>query len=410
MSQQEKDQLLKDFRDVLNQVGVEISANDYDRLNIEKPPRTTLRRLFGCSWAELKSMALGDNGGLNTTQLYLIEQNKNLLRQLEKERDKTQAFLTNCLASISKINIKPVKVPKRTNSKLDLQFHSLRSDAQVGEKIEEKHVNGLSYYGIDEYRKRHDRLVDRILLFKEQDGNSLGLNRLKIIHLGDQVEGESIYPGQPFYLDANLIDQLFTSIEVESGGILSLAEYFTDIEVFCVGGNHGRVGKKGDHHNAVNFDYLFYRGLQTALKEQPNVRVYVSESPSMVVRHGGFSFLYNHLDSVRSWAGIPYYGLERMSRKLPGLYNMIIDYVVGGHHHQPTDLGDELFINGCFPGGSELSINKMHVSSRPSQKIFYFDEGRGINRKTDIYLADPVQLEADANGIYTPYAMEGIAG
>ena len=34
-------------------------------------------------------------------------------------------------------------------------------------------------------------------------------------------------------------------------------------------------------------------------------------------------------------------------------------------------------------------------------KIFYFDKDKGINRESNLYLADPVRLTPDENGIYT---------
>ena len=397
------DTLIKAFQAILHQVGTDISANKYDKLAIPtKPGRKTLERAFG-SWSEAKSIALG-NEASNLTHVALAEQNKVLLTRIEKERDLTQAFVNNCLVAISRMNIAPVKVPKKEVGNEDLQAHAMRSDAHVGEYLIPSSVQNLSSYNAEIYKKRVQRWTEKMILFREQDKNSLGLNKLIIHHLGDQVTGESIYKGQAFYIDLNLADQLFLSVEIETNAILALAQVYPKIELYGVVGNHGRPGAYGANHRKTNFDYLFYRSLKQALINQKNVKVFVSESPSMVVQHGNFIFLLNHGDAAKGWMGIPFYGLERMFRRLPNLYNMIVHYELVGHHHQPANIGDsKVLLNGSLVGGSELSINRMGLTNLPSQKLFYFDKRHGLNRETNLHLEDPVQLKADKNGIFTEW-------
>lgn len=398
--------VLKQFRAVLDQVGESISASRYDQLEMPfKPGRKTLERRFG-SWLEAKIRAGHINATTtpNNTHIALAEQNKNLLGRIEKERDITQAFVNNCLAAIAKMNIGVVPIPVPEVHTENLDAHAMRSDAHVGEFLDPRLVQGLSHYDVGTYKKRVDRWVEKIIHFREQDKNSLGLNKLVISHLGDQVTGESIYKGQAFYLDLNLTDQLFTSVEVEASALLTIAKVYPKVELFCVIGNHGRPGAYGANHRKTNFDYLFYRSLKQALSNQPNINIYVSESPSMVVQHGNFIFLLNHGDAAKGWMGIPFYGLERMYRRLPNLYNMVVHYELVGHHHQPANIGDsKVLLNGSLVGGSELSINRMGLANLPSQKLFYFDKTHGINRETNLHLADPVQLKADSHGIFTEW-------
>ena len=394
-------QLLDWLKKILLQYGEDLGANNYARLDIAgKPSVSTMTRWFG-SWSEAKTKALP--GSADVAKNALIKTNQQLVDRLERERNKTQIIIDACMAAAAKMNIRPVPIPKKTVVKENLEFHQMRSDAQVGEFIDPELVQGLSSYSSNLYPIRHDRLIDKMLTFKEQDKRSLGLNKLVIHHLGDQVEGESIFPGQPFEIDSSLIDQLFHSVEVETNGILRLAKEFNEIEICCVAGNHGRPGMKGQHHKKTNFDTIFYRILQITLKNQKNVKVLVSKGPSMVVNHGRFTFLLNHGDNATGWAGIPYYGLDRQFNKLANLFNMNIDYELVGHHHTATNLCDKILINGCLPGGSNLSINKMGLSSRPSQKAFYFHPDHGLNRESNLYLEDQVKLEPDHNRVYTAY-------
>jgi hypothetical protein len=273
----------------------------------------------------------------------------------------------------------------------------------VGGVVDSVFVQGVSEYNIDIYKTRLARWVEKILLFREQDKASLGLNKLVISFLGDQLEGENIYQGQSFYLDASLVQQLFIAVEQEASALITLAQIFPEIEVYCTNGNHGRPGKKGENHHETNFDYIFYVCLKKWVENQKNIKIFIAESPSMIVQHGNFIFAISHGDSCKSWNGIPFYGLERMMRRLPDLYGMVVNYFLVGHFHQSANIGDKIIVNGCFPGGSDLSVNKMGIASIPSQKLFYFDKKYGINRESDIYLADPVILKKDSNNIYTSY-------
>jgi hypothetical protein len=394
---------LQALKRILLEHGETISVHKYDQIRDPyKPAARTLKRLFpGESWSLIKARVI--DGADNDKQQYLIKQNQRLIEQLEKQRNLTQIFIDNCLAAIEKRAFQPLPIPRKIKAKENLTFFALRSDAQVGQVNEERDTQGIAHYDFETYKRRAERWVEKVLSFKAQDQQSLGLNKLVINHLGDQVEGEDIYKGQPFYLDFPAVDQLFHSLEIETNLILRLAKEFHEIELFCVAGNHGRSGSPRSAHKRTNFDYIFYRCLQMSLRSQKNIKIFVSESPSMIVRHGKFHFLLNHGDTAKSWQGIPYYGLERMFRRLPDLYNMIIHYELVGHHHTPSNLADKIIMNGCLPGGSDFSVNKLHLSGLPSQKIFYFHPEHGINRETNLKLAEPITLQEDENRIFTNY-------
>jgi len=186
--------------------------------------------------------------------------------------------------------------------------------------------------------------------------------------------------------------------------ILGLAAEFNKVEIFAVQGNHGRPSEKGSNHYLTNFDYILYRIMQLMLRPQTNVKMYVSESPEMVVRNGDFNFHLSHGEHVRSYSGTPYYGMDRKYRKLSGLYNMIIDYQLQGHFHSPAQLSEHIIVNGSMVGGDDLSINQLSVATLPSQKLFYFHQKHGINRMSDLFLDTKPSLKVDdLSGVYTPH-------
>jgi len=353
-----------------------------------------------------KRMGLPDRNHLELPNIpdAVRAQNDQLISELKRERLKTKLIAEACVESISKYKISPISRKKKSTKKKQQEMHLLRSDAQVGELIKPEDTSGIGNYNYDIYKRRLNRLLDKVLLFREQDSPALGLSKMVIPNLGDQVQGEHIYRGQAFHIDRILVDQLFGSLFDEVNSFyLPLAREFDRIEIPCVAGNHGRVGRKGESPFRTNWDYVFYRCLKTTLEQAaPHVKVHVSESPTMLMEHGKHLFAYGHGDDVNSWMGIPYYGLNRKAWKTDRLFNRIIDYHCVGHFHVPANLADNIIINGNMVGGSDLSINKMHSSTLPSQTLFYHDPENGVNRMSYLYLDELSELTADSNGILTP--------
>lgn len=333
----------------------------------------------------------------------LKRQNDSLLKSLRAERAKSRLLIEAVQESVAKLQVKPVKPPVKEKSKRNLEFHALRSDEQVGQSVDPTRTQMVSHYNIDIYRQRSQLWCDKVCTFREEDKNSHGLNKLIINNLGDHVEGEAIYPGQAFQIDRPTIDQMLVYVETEARNLVTLCSVFPEISVFCIPGNHGRAGFKGQHNEKTNWDYVCMHFLRLALQNQPNIKFYISNDPVMIVQHGRFNFCLKHGENIRSYSGTPFYGLDRDFRKLNSLYNMIIHYEVIGHHHRAANLEDNIIINGCFPGGSDLSINKMSLASIASQKIFYFHPIHGSNRWSDLYLSKAPELKADETGVYTSY-------
>jgi len=332
----------------------------------------------------------------------LIRSNQNLQSQLAKEKEKTQVLIDTVHGSLAKLRVGVVKAPKMNKTKHDEEMHLLRSDAHVGKVVTSSLTQGIGDYNTERYIERLHRWRDKVLLFKSQD-KGLGLNKCVISHLGDQVDNETIYPGHSFHIDMPVVDQVMVSLESEYRVLLELAQVFNKIEIFCVPGNHGRPGKKGENHPKSTWDYIFYKFLKILTANQPNIEIFISEGPSIVVQHHNFNFFYSHGSNVRFFVGMPWYGIDRNFRRLSNLYGMVFDYQCLGHVHTPSTTPGS-FTNGSFAGGDNLSINQMMLSSRPSQKMFYLDPDEGPNRVTELYLTDQVELTSDKNGIFTEYS------
>ena len=178
------------------------------------------------------------------------------------------------------------------------------------------------------------------------------------------VEGMGIFEGQAQHTDQDLYNQMFNLAELLVWFIQELLYLFDEIEFSGVGGNHGRVGKKGENPHFVNWDVYLYKYIAARLQGYEQVKFNIPLSWWYLDTIQGWNFLLLHGDDIKSWNGLPYYGIDRADArwtKLLNSKNMHYTYLELGHFHAPTELPSvdgEKIINGCWPGGSIFALKK----------------------------------------------------
>jgi len=339
---------------------------------------------------------------------FLLNENKKLLKQLDKEKSRTKIILDAIKSSI--LSLPPIHCTPN-NNKIKTSFDSeemclLLSDLHIGEKTELVDTSGLSHYNIDEFKKRLSKLISGIELIYSIHSKVYPIPVLNILGLGDYVTGADIYSGQGFYIDQTVINQIFLGAQLLARGIRSLCEVFNKVRLIGVNGNHGKINAKGHFHWKTNFDYIFLKILQILLKDIKNCQIIVAESELCLLEIQKHLMLIAHGDHVRSWMSLPFYGLDRSVRRWITLMRQPIEIVAIGHHHRHCNFDvayAEAIINGAWTGGSRLSVNKMQEAGTPKQLLFGMHPKQGKTWTYDIKLTEkPDILIPDKNGIYTP--------
>jgi hypothetical protein len=101
-----------------------------------------------------------------------------------------------------------------------------------------------------------------------------------------------------------------------------------------------------------------------------------------IVEKLGWKFSLGHGDSINSWAGIPYYGIDRAVKNELANTKNGFHYKEIGHFHIAGEFpvaGVKVLINGSLKGGDEFSMAKFHSVEPPSQKIFLISEKHGLS-------------------------------
>lgn len=275
------------------------------------------------------------------------------------------------------INLPPVKLKEYKPSKVgklgDPETQVLLlSDLHSGEVTPTFNPDILS--------RRLNSLYQSTLSITHLHRNMYPVNNLVIFDLGDNVHGENPYQGGKIgNVTCGAQEQVFDIAMPEIINLLySFRQEFDTVEFYGVPGNHGRYSKEAPETS--NWDTMLYKAL-AATRLPDGVSVHSSEEFYEIVNVQGFDFFLFHGDSVKSYQGIPFFGVIR---KLQAWYitHGGFPYACCGHWHTESLLRInsklKLFMNGSLVSDDPYALRVVGTSSIPAQWTFGVHERHGV--------------------------------
>ncbi len=294
--------------------------------------------------------------------------------------------------------MKPVRAPRYTAPPAGVEEESLvqlLGDLHIGEVVDPQQTAGMSAFSVEIARERIRHTVDTAISIAHSKLSNYRFRKLYVFLLGDLVSG-IIHDELRANDEVGIIEQCLLAVEILAEAILKFCQAFPEVHVTSVVGNHGRVTEekyfKGKATN--NYDYLIAKMLEKLLADQPNLTWNIPKSFFTVETVENESFLLLHGDVVKSWMGIPFYGLQRAYLKWRALhadYGFPFKHMVVGHYHNPNMMSIiryKLIINGCIKGGDEYSIGAIAAACDPSQTLFGVHPRKGITHYWEINSAE----------------------
>lgn len=304
------------------------------------------------------------------------------------------------------LKYKPVFKPIKRPLTALLEF----GDWHLGERVTLADTANLNKYDMGEARKRLIICRDAIIDDVESRRRSFQVDNLVINMLGDMITGENIFKGQYRRLEMPVSKQVMEGNDLISREFLQpLSSYFKEIRVMCVSGNHGRTGRPGEFDSRTNFDYMLYEFLKERLRDQKNIKFFISDMFCMLYRMKecpNFTHLLLHGNEIKSYLSIPYYGIDRAVAKYVQLLGSV-NYVHLGHFHSKAIIDlpfGAKIVNGSALGANEHSISALHTGSQPEQLLLFLNDKRGIFDTVNIQLSEKKRLIESEDGIMTPVA------
>ena len=269
-------------------------------------------------------------------------------------------------------------------------------DCQYGTKVVPSDtVGGIGRFDSVVFAERAKRYVEIVAKIIHAQAQNFRIGPIVFAIGGDMVEGDEIFEDQSWQLEMPSPDQVLHMRDHLSWMVDALMSVGAEVgarraSVVCVPGNHGRRGKKfSGRHKRDSFDVMVYRLLEERLKNHPIFTFAVEPAGNCTFDVLGNLFAMIHGDEVKGWGGLPFYGMTRHDARMNRTLNVIPDYVLLGHHHQPASIPigyGEYFLAGNWVGATNLS--NIVGSNQPQQQVLMVDEQNGVLDRIPVLLDD----------------------
>lgn len=266
------------------------------------------------------------------------------------------------------------------------------SDSHIGERVDYEETGGLGEYSLEIFRRRADNLLRQVRENVVALRQTQELKRIHVVFDGDITDGWDIFRGHKDHIEVDVVEQVLEAARVFSVTLTELQNDFEQIEVYGLCGNHGRIGRKGENRHHVSWDRLTYKFLEANTQNQPRIQWHIPKAWWAIIDILGWPFLASHGDQIKSWNGIPYYGIDRFDSrqtKLLGAHEIRYVYALLAHFHSASVLdavNGEKIINGAWSGSSDFSLHQLQTASVPAQWFMTVSESGGIKWRDKILL------------------------
>ncbi len=245
-------------------------------------------------------------------------------------------------------------------------------------------------YNSEVCERRIERFANEVLSITDIQRADHPVRTCHVWALGDLIEGELIFPGQSFMIDASLYRQVCVDGPRILGNFLrKMLRKFDTVEFHGVIGNHGAIGgrERRNMNPESNGDRMLYRITQQLLEGEDRITWDIPDGHGerhwyTVATIGAYSSLLIHGDQLRGYGGMPWYGLQKkVGGWRMGAIPEHFQDVYFGHYHQPTRVTLSSVTARC--AGSTESFNQYAMEQLaavgyPSQPLMFVHPERGI--------------------------------
>lgn len=270
------------------------------------------------------------------------------------------------------------------------------SDEHADQIVLPHRVGNLERYSLAQALARAERYVDTTLQFTQETLVNYRFPVLWVLAYGDHTSGE--IHGITMSEYHNQIRNSLAIGQMHALMFRDLAPYFQKINVVYVPGNHGRRSKKKDYEGAWdNWDYLIGETAKICCQNHNNINFLIPDSFSINLNINGHGFNVSHGDDIPSWNSLPWYGIERKTRRLVALHQsqgLKVKYFVMGHFHKASSLSDldgEVIINGPWIATTPYIFERHAGFTEPCQWLHGVHQKYGISWRLKVHLRSKKQ-------------------
>jgi predicted phosphodiesterase len=316
---------------------------------------------------------------------YTSKENRTIL-QAWNDWDDILDSVKSAAKEINKIKIASGKKAKKSKKKKGMTKELLLSDIHFGK------LTGS--FNLEILKERLDEVVHATISEIERDSKEYNIDEIVVAFLGDIIENYSMHvlesaKGCEFGNAKQIHEALKTLF---SKVIVPINNLGIPMRVVGVTGNHDRDGTQRTMHDPgeENFTYVIYNAIKdfAEVAGLKNIEFVIPKEPWAIIDIYGNNVLYEHYDNCKS---PDRKALEAHMTKRAHQLDTLIDYMRGGHFHEPTSFKNgRIQINGCLTGNDSFA-SVLGFNGEASQTLNSFVNSQ--NRRYKMYRSFNILLE-----------------
>ena len=261
------------------------------------------------------------------------------------------------------------------------------SDLHLDEKVDLVEMDGQNEYSRQIAEDRFAAVIDGTIELCDRYVDGVEFDGIIAALAGDIITG-IIHDELAETNEATIPETIMHWAPILASGISRLADYFGNVFVPCVDGNHDRMYKKMrmKKRSVSSYSWIIYNSIAMLTADDDRIDVHVSRSPEYLFNVYGTRFLLDHGDKFRGGGGIG--GIYPSMLKWVGRKRQVpgreFDYAVVGHWHQLIYHSD-IIVNGSLKGFDEYARAQGFRFERPQQALFFVTPENGITMRTQVF-------------------------
>ena len=345
-----------------------------------------------------------------TTIAALRAANKELSRDADKLRvqlGKQRLFSEQVAGSIKALDPYPYFRYSRAQKTCNPIVPVLEiSDLHVGEVVQPNEVEGFNKFNWAIAQAGLFGIVTDFLQWVEVQRGFYTIEECAVMLKGDYVSGD-------IHAELLATNEFPLPVQTANAGTLigevlrRVAGHFKRVTVWgCGADNHGRLQPKpqAKQKAANSMSFLVHHIAASAVSRCPNIRMELSEGIKQLATVNGKRFLIMHGDTLKGWAGLPWYAFAREAGR-EAIRRMFTSkgfhYLGIAHFHTPCFHEARVLVNGSLSGTSEFDYG-CGRHALPCQIAYMVHPSFGVFNFTPFIRRDVKQPAINQNTISEP--------
>ena len=179
------------------------------------------------------------------------------------------------------------------------------SDLHLDEVVDIDEMDGLNKFNREIAEMRLERVVNRTIRVLETYAAGVAFDGIVVALAGDIITGV-IHDELEATNEAPVPETIMHWAPIIAAALRTLADYFGQVFVPCVDGNHDRMYKKirSKQRSTSSYAWIIYHSLTWLLSDDERITFSISKSPEQIVPVYSTRFLLTHGDQFRSQGGV----------------------------------------------------------------------------------------------------------